>query len=111
MPHVFAEFDSDRSGIGITAISGDPIRRDAGHRLGRSKECPGGSKVTMLAQHDVHQSAVAIDRPIEIPRSAPHPDIRLIKVPAGVDLAFASPTQGLGKRWRQGPPNHPPPHS
>ena len=25
-------------------------------------ECPGGSKVTMLAQHDVNQSAVAIAR-------------------------------------------------
>ena len=60
MPHMFAELGSDSSGIGIMAISGDPIRRDAGHRLGRSKECPGGSKVTMLAEHDVNQGAVAI---------------------------------------------------
>src|ERR1700735_685650 len=91
MPHMFAELGSDRSGIGIMAISGDPIRRDAGHRLGRSKECPGGSKVTMLAEHDVNQGAVAIDRAIEIPPSAPHPDIRLINVPAGANPAFASP--------------------
>src|SRR5580692_10860781 len=86
MPHMFAEVGSDRSGIGIMAISGDPIRRDASHRLGRSKECPGGSKVTMLAQHDVNQGAVAIDRAIQIPPSAPHPDIRLINVPAGPTL-------------------------
>src|SRR5271166_1348990 len=84
MPHIFAELGSDRSGIGIMAISGDPIRRDAGHRLGRSKECPGGSKVTMLDQHDVNQGA--IDHAIEIPPSAPHPDIRLVDVPAGPTL-------------------------
>ena len=101
MPHLFAELGSDRSGIGIMAISGDPIWSDAGHRLGRSKECPGSSKVTMLAQPDVNQSAVAINRPIQIPPSAPHPDIRLINVPAGANPAFASPTQVLGKRWRQ----------
>jgi hypothetical protein len=64
MPHMFAELGSDSSGIGIMAIRGEPIRRDTSHRLGRSKECPGGSKVTMLAQHDVDHSAVAIDRAI-----------------------------------------------
>jgi hypothetical protein len=62
MPHVFAEFDSDRSGIGTMTISGDPIRRDASNRLGQSEECPGGGKVTMLGQHDVNQSTVAIAR-------------------------------------------------
>ena len=82
-------------------IGGDPIRSDAGHRLGRSKECPGSSKVTMLAQHDVNQGAVAIDRAIQIPPSAPHPDIRLINLPAGANPASASPTQVLGKRRRQ----------
>jgi hypothetical protein len=101
MPHMFAEFGSDRSGIGIMPIGGDPIRSDAGHRLGRSKECPGSSKVTMPAQPDVHQSTVAIDRAIEIPPSATHPDIRLINLPAWANPAFALPTQVLGKRWRQ----------
>ena len=101
MPHLFAELGSDRSGIGIMAISGDPIWSDAGHRLGRSKECPGSSKVTMLAQPDVNQGAVAIDRPIQITPSAPHPNICLVDVPAGANPAFASPAQVLGKRWRQ----------
>ena len=55
----------------------------------------------MLAEHDVNQGAVAIDRAIEIPPSAPHPDIRLINVPAGANPASASPTQVLGKRRRQ----------
>ena len=101
MPHLFAELGSDRSGIGIMAISGDPIRSDAGHRLGRSKEYPGGSKVTLLTEHDVNQGAVAINRPIQIPPSAPHPNICLVDVPAGANPAFVSPTQVLGKRWRQ----------
>ena len=109
MPHMLAEFGSDSSGIGIMAIGDDPIRRDAGHRLGRSKECPGSSKLTMLAQPDVNQGAVAIDRAIEIPPSARHPDIHLINVPAGANPAFASPTQVLGKRRR--PPNRAPLHS
>jgi hypothetical protein len=82
-------------------IGGDPIRSDAGHRLARPKECPGSSEVTMLAQPDVHQSAVAIDRAIEIPPSATHPDIRLINLPAWANPAFASPTQVLGKCRRQ----------
>jgi hypothetical protein len=80
MPRMFAELGSDSSGIGIMAISGDPIRSDAGHCRGRSKECPGGSKVTMLAQHAVNQSAFAIDRPIQIPPSATHPNTCLVNV-------------------------------
>jgi transposase len=86
MAHVFAELGPDGSRVGVMAVGGDPIRRDTRDRLGRSKECRGGSKVTMLAQHDVNQSAVAIDRAIEISPSAPHPDICLVDVPAGPTL-------------------------
>ena len=98
MPHMLAELGSYRSGIGIMAIRGDPIRRDAGHRLGQSKECPGGSKLTMLAVHDVNQGAVAVDRAIQIPPSAPHPNICLVDIPAWANPASASPTQVLGER-------------
>ena len=83
-------------------IGGDPIWSDAGHRLGRSKECPGGSKVTMLAQHDVNQGAVAIDRPDTNSPSAPAPGWRVPSTyTIGANPAFASPTQVLGKRRRQ----------
>src|SRR5580692_10693833 len=78
------------------ATNGDPVTC-----LGRSEERPGGSNVTMLAQHDVNQSAVAIDRPTKIPPSATRPDVRLVNVPAGANPTFASATQVLGKRWRQ----------
>ena len=101
MPHMLAELGPDSARIGIIATSGDPIWSDAGYRLGRSKECPGGSKLSMLAQPDVHQGAVAIDRAIEIPPSATHLHICLINVPAWANPAFASPTQVLGKRRRQ----------
>ena len=82
------------------AIGGDPIRHDAGHRLGRSEDRLGGSEVTMLAQHDVHQSAVAIDGAIEIPPAATHSDIGLINIPTAADAAFASSPQVLGQRRR-----------
>ena len=67
MPHMFAELGSDGSRIGVMSIGGDPIRSNAGHRLGRAKECLGCRQVAVFAQHDVHQSAIAIDRAIEIP--------------------------------------------
>jgi hypothetical protein len=47
------------------------------------------------------KGAVAIDRAIEIPPSAPHPNICLVNVPTWANPAFASPTQVLGKRRRQ----------
>ena len=77
MPHLPAELNPDRSGIGVMAICRDPVRRDAGHHLGRSKECLGGRQIAVLAQHDVDQGTVAIDRAIEIPPLAPHSDVSL----------------------------------
>ena len=68
MLHLPTELDPDRSGIGVMAVCRDPRRHDAGHHLGRSKKCLGGRQVAMLAQHDVDQGAVAIDRAIQIPQ-------------------------------------------
>jgi len=64
VPHMFTELGPDGSGIGVMAVGGDAIRYDACHRLGRSKERLGGGKITVLAQHDVNKSAIAIDRAI-----------------------------------------------
>jgi hypothetical protein len=58
---MFAEFALDGSRIGGMAVCGDPIRCDAGHCLGRSETCLGGSKVEVLAEHDVDQCTVAND--------------------------------------------------
>jgi hypothetical protein len=67
MSHLSAEHSPDRSGIGVMAVCRDPCRRDAGHRPGRSKECFSGRQVAALAQHDIDQGAVAINRTIQIP--------------------------------------------
>jgi hypothetical protein len=47
----------------------------------------------MPAQHDVYQSADAIDCATQLPPSALHPAICLINVPTGANAAFASLTQ------------------
>jgi hypothetical protein len=62
MPHMFAELGPDGSGIGVMAVGGDPIRRDASDRLGRSEERLGRREIAVLAQHDVNKCAIAIDR-------------------------------------------------
>ncbi len=64
VPHMFAEFSPDCPGIGVMAVGGDPIQGDISDRLGRSKECLGGSKIAVLAQHGVNKRAIAIDRAI-----------------------------------------------
>ncbi len=73
-----AEFSADRSGIRIVAICRDPVRRHARHRPGGSKERLGGGQATVLAQHDIDQSAITIDRTIQISPLPTNPDIRLI---------------------------------
>ena len=97
MSHLPAELGPDRSGICIMAVCGDPCRRDTGHRLGRSKECLGGRQIAVLAQHDVDQGTVAIDRAIQIPPPASHSNVRLIDLPAATDPALAFAAQVLGQ--------------
>ena len=101
VPHMFTKLGTDGSGIGIMAVGGDPIRRDTSNRLGRSEECLGGCEVAVLAEHDVHQSAIAINRAIEISPLATHPDVRLVNIPTAAHSAFASPTQVLRQCRRQ----------
>src|SRR5271166_4720916 len=49
----------------------------------------------MLAQHHVDQGAVAINRAIQIPPAAVHPDIGFVDIPATAYAAFASAAQIL----------------
>ena len=57
MSHPPAELGPDRSGISVMAVCCDPVRGDAGHRFGGSKECLGGSQIAVLAQHDIDQGS------------------------------------------------------
>jgi hypothetical protein len=61
---MFAEFGPDGPGIGVMAVSGDPIRGDISDRLGRLKECLDGTKVAVLAHHDNNKRVIATDRAI-----------------------------------------------
>jgi hypothetical protein len=101
MPRRLAELHPDRPGIGVVAVCRHPVRRDAGDRLGRAKECFGGGEVAVFAQHDVDQGAITIDRAVEIFPTAVHPDVRLVDVPAPSDFAPSSPPEILGQSRRE----------
>jgi hypothetical protein len=101
MPHALAELCPDCPGIGAVAVRGHLVRGDAGDRLGRAKECFGGGEVAVLAQHDVDQGAITIDRAVEIFPTAVHPDVRLVDVPAPSDFALSSPPEILGQSRRE----------
>lgn len=49
MPHALAEHRADRPGIRVVAVSRDPVRHDARHRLCQSKESLGGGEVNQGA--------------------------------------------------------------
>ena len=91
MPHAGAKFAPDRLRIGIVAVRRDPVGDHSGDRLRRSKETLRRGEVTVLAEHDVDQGAVAIDRAIEVLPLAAHPNIRLVDVPC-VDGPMGSRT-------------------
>src|SRR5271157_3106911 len=62
MPHAPAELHPDRPRIGVVAVRRDPVRSHTGDRLCRSKETLGRDEVAVLAEHDVDQRAITIDR-------------------------------------------------
>lgn len=70
MPHTLSELCPDCPGIRVVAVRRDPVRGDAGDSLGRSKEGLGRGEVAVLAQHDINQGAIAIDRTIRRRSSA-----------------------------------------
>ena len=74
-------------------VSRDLFRRCSGDRHGRAEERLGGFLIAGLAQVDVDQVAVAVDRPVQILPLASHPDVGFIDIPAAAGLAFSSLTQ------------------
>ena len=69
-------------GIGVVAVRRDPVGDHTGNRLRRSNEALGCGEVAVLAEHDVDQGAIAIDRTIERSPIAVHPNIRFVDIPA-----------------------------
>ena len=58
-------------------VSRDLFRRCSGDRHGRAEERLGGFLIAGLAQVDVDQVAVAVDRPVQVLPLASHLDVRL----------------------------------
>jgi hypothetical protein len=65
------------------------------------KNALAGSQIAVLAQHDVDQGAVAVDRPIQIPPLTTHSDVRFIDIPAAAHSALAFATEVLRQSRRQ----------
>ena len=86
MRNRLAELGADRLRVGVMAVAGHPIRNRPGYRFRRPKQCLGG-QVASLAQHDIHQGTVSIDRAIEIAPVAADLDVCLVYIPARRQLA------------------------
>ena len=81
------------------AIARDPVRDNPGHRSARTEQCLGGGKIAALAEHRVHQGAIAVHGPVQIPPQAVDFDKRLVDVPAAADVAASTVTEFLRHAW------------
>src|SRR3954470_16411037 len=61
---VGAEFLGDGLGIAGMAVGGDLLGLDLGNRPGRAEECLGRGHIAGLAEENIDQIAVAVDRPV-----------------------------------------------
>jgi transposase len=73
-----AEFLGDGPGIAGVAVGGDLLGFDLGDRPGRAEERLGRGHVAGLAEENVDQVAVSVDRPVEIAPCAGDLDVGLI---------------------------------
>src|SRR6186997_2994575 len=97
MPNRFTQFAPNRRRIGIMTIGRDPVRDNPGHRSGGTEKRFGGGEIASLAEHHVHQGAIAIDGPIEVTPVAVHFDESLVHVPATADVAASTATEFLSQ--------------
>src|SRR3954466_15492680 len=79
-------------------VGGDLLGLDLGDRLGGAEERLGGGHIAGLTEIDVDQSAVAIDRPVQLAPCAGDLDVGFIDVPAPADLASPALAQALGEQ-------------
>src|SRR3954469_13925968 len=78
VPHSLAEFGADRPGVAVVAVRRDPVRRDAGDRLGGAEERLRGCHIAVLAEQHVDQVPVPVDGAIEIAPAPVHLQVCLI---------------------------------
>ena len=99
-----AQRGADRPRVGAVPAGGDLVGRDARGGLGRAEEGLGRGHVAVLAQHGVHEVAVAIDRPIQIRPAAPNLQVGIVDVPApaaGTAPAVAPTAERVGQGGRE----------
>src|SRR3954452_18077490 len=99
-----AERPADRSRVGAVPVGGDLVGCHARDRLGRAEEGLGRRHIPVLAQHGVHEMAVAVDGPIQVGPPATNLQVRLIHVPAaaaGTALATAALAEFVGQCRRE----------
>ncbi len=97
VPHILAQLGPDRPGIAVVAIRRDPVRRDAGDRLGGAEERLCGCHVALFAEQYIEQRAGAVGGAIEIAPAPVHLQVCLIHVPAAAHLAAPAPPQIFGQ--------------
>ena len=78
-------------------VSRDLVRRCSGDRHGGAEERLSGFLIAGLAQVDVNQVAVTVDRPVQVLPLARDFDVGLIDIPAAASLALALSAQGPGE--------------
>src|SRR4051812_1783616 len=80
--NVRAEFLGDGLRVAGMTVGGDLLGLDLGDRLGGAEERFGGGHISGLAEVDVDQIAVAVDRPVQIAPCASDLEVGLVDVPA-----------------------------
>jgi hypothetical protein len=101
MPHACARHRSDRAGITVVPIRGDPVGCDTGDHLRRLEKSLRGGHIAVLAEHHVDQRARAIDGPIEITPVPLDLDVGLVNVPASARFAASASPQAVSQRRRE----------
>ena len=76
-----AKLAANRTSVTVMPVRGHPGRSNASHRFGRSKELFRRGHIAGLAQHHVHQSTSAVNRPVQIAPSAVASTVRASKRP------------------------------
>ena len=94
---LLAQLVADRLGIGVMAIGGHAVRHTTYCRQCRGEKLLGCHHVTGLTETHVDQTAITIDRPIEVTPATFNLEIRLIDIPADPSFASSLGPQPIGQ--------------
>ena len=107
MFEVIAEDLVESRRVAGVLVSRNLVRRYSGNRHGGAEERLGGFLIARLAQVDIDQVAVAVDRPVQVLPLARDLDVRLIDIPTiavGPVIADRPPHRSGRARFRHPAP-------